>query len=78
MSTFVHTASGATYEFADNFAAFRRTSPNAPLRKDGDWLKCDVVTPRVGKPMSIHIHGIVEAPGFTYRSTTPVVAIWEG
>ena len=37
MSTFVSTESGATYEFADNFTALRRTSPNAPLRKDGDW-----------------------------------------
>ena len=78
MSTFVSTESGATYEFADNFTALRRTSPNAPLRKDGDWLKCDVVKPSVGKPMSVRIHGIVEAPGFTVRHTTPVTAIWEG
>ena len=78
MSTFVSTESGATYEFADNFTALRRTSPNAPLRKDGDWLKCDVVKPRVGEGMSIRIHGIVEAPGFTLRHTTPVTAIWEG
>ena len=78
MSTFVSTESGATYEFADNFTALRRTSPSAPLRKDGDWLKCDVVKPRVGEGMSIRIHGIVEAPGFTVRHTTPVTAIWEG
>jgi hypothetical protein len=78
MSTFVRTASGATYEFADNFTAFRRTSPNAPLRKDGEWLKCDVTVPRVGESLHLAIHGIVAAPGFTYRRTTPVVAIWEG
>lgn len=76
--TFVKTESGATYEFTDNFAAFRRTSPNAPLRKDGEWLKCEIIEPVVGEDMHLRIHGIVAAPGFTYRRTKPVVAIWEG
>ena len=76
--TFVKTESGATYEFADNFAAFRRTSPNAPLRKDGEWLACNDPKPQKGLGMAIIIHGIVGAPGVTIRRTTPVVAIWEG
>ncbi|MDY0341040.1 MAG: hypothetical protein RBS17_07490 [Coriobacteriia bacterium] len=78
MSTFVRTASGATYEFSDDYTLFRRTSTDAPLRKDGEWLKCEVIEPVVGEDMHLRIHGIVVAPGFTYRRTTPVVAIWEG
>ena len=78
MSTFVSTESGAVYEFNDNFTSFRRTSPNAPLRKDGQWLGCDVTVPQVGKSLHLAVHGIIAAPGFTYRRTTPVTAIWEG
>ena len=74
----VTTESGAVYEFSDDYTKLRRNNPDSPLRKDGDWLKCDVVKPSVGKPMSVRIHGIVEAPGFTVRRTTPVTAIWEG
>jgi len=74
----VTTESGAVYEFSDDYTKLRRNNPDSPLRKDGDWLKCDVVKPSVGKPMSVRIHGIVEAPGFTVRNTTPVTAIWEG
>jgi len=76
--TFVKTESGAIYEFTDRFTSFRRTSTDAPLRKDGEWLKCEIVEPVVGEDMHLCIHGIVAAPGFTYRRTTPVVAIWEG
>ncbi len=78
MSTFVSTESGATYEFTDGFQMFRRTSPDAPLRKDGEWLECEVPEVRVGKGMRIRVTGIIEPPSFTIRFTTPVTAIWDG
>lgn len=72
----VTTDSGAVYEFSDDYTKLRRTNPEAPLRKDGEWLECvNTPEPRVGLGMDILIRGIVDEPGVTLRRTTPVVVI---
>jgi len=71
----VTTESGAVYEFSDDYTKLRRNNPDAPLRKDGEWLECNDPKPQKGLGMAIVIHGIVDEPGVTIRRTTPVVAI---
>lgn len=71
----VTTESGAVYEFSDDYTKLRRSNPDAPLRKDGEWLECYTERPITGRPMSITIRGIIDPPGFTVRTTTPVVSV---